>query len=60
MTVKEPLLYYQKQIKMKKHNIGIEDQPKMETIGDYWDEEMVRLVIDILKEYEDIFQIIFY
>ena len=45
---------------MKKHNIGIEDQPKMETIGDYWDEEMVRLVIDILKEYEDIFQIIFY
>lgn len=27
----------------------------MATIGDYWDEEKVNQVVDLLKEYQDIF-----
>ena len=29
--------------------------PKYATIGDYWDEEMVRKVTQLLHEYQDIF-----
>jgi hypothetical protein len=42
-------------IKTKKHNIGIEEAPKMAIIGDYWDKETITQVVDLLKEYEDLF-----
>jgi len=42
-------------IKRKKHNINIEENPKMDTKGDYHDEEIVSEVVDLLKEYEEIF-----
>ena len=36
-------------------NIGSEEQPKYATIGDYWDEEMVSKVTQLLHEYQDLF-----
>jgi len=46
---------YGRSIKTKKHSIGIEEAPKMVVIGNYWDKETVTQVVDLLKEYEDIF-----
>ena len=42
-------------MKRNKHNIGIETNPKMAIVGDYWDEVIVSQVIDLIKEYEDMF-----
>jgi hypothetical protein len=42
-------------LKTKKHNIGTKEAPKMAIIGDYWDQEIVTQVVDLLKEYEDLF-----
>ena len=36
-------------------NIGSEEKPKYAIIGDYWDEEMVSKVTQILHEYQDLF-----
>ena len=36
-------------------NIGSEGNPQYPTIGDYWDEEMVRKVTQLLHEYQDLF-----
>lgn len=55
MIVKNPTSNFWKPMQMIKHNIGIEEKHKMATVGDYWDEEMVTQVVDLLKEYEDIF-----
>jgi hypothetical protein len=33
----------------------MEEAPKMVIIRDYWDKETVTQVIDLLKEYEDLF-----
>jgi hypothetical protein len=44
---------------MKKHNIGTEEAPKMVVIGDYWDQEIVTQVVDLLKEYKDLFPGVF-
>jgi hypothetical protein len=33
----------------------MEETPKMAIIGDYWDQEIVTQVVDLLKEYEDLF-----
>jgi hypothetical protein len=46
---------YTQPLKMKKHNIGTEEAPKMVIIGDYWDQETMMQVVDLLKEYEDLF-----
>jgi hypothetical protein len=46
---------YNGPIKTKKCNIDTKEAPKMDIIGDYWDKEMVTQVVDILKEYEDLF-----
>ena len=35
-------------------NIGSEENPKQATIGDYWDDEMVSKVTQILHEYQDL------
>jgi len=40
-------------IKTKKHNIIIEEAPKMAIIGDYWDKETITQVVELLKEYEE-------
>jgi hypothetical protein len=40
---------------MHKVNIGTEDKPKFENIGDYWNEETVENIVDLLREYHDLF-----
>ena len=47
-------------MKEKKHNIGMDEKPKMPTIGDYLDEEIVSWAVELLKEYEDIFPNIYF
>ena len=42
-------------LKTRTVNIGSEDQPKLTTIGDYWDDEMVSKVTQLLHEYQDLF-----
>ena len=42
-------------LKMWTVNIGSEGKPKYAIIGDYWDEEMVRKVTQLLHEYQDLF-----
>ena len=38
-------------IKIKKINIGTETEPKFASIGDYWDDEIVGHIADLLHEY---------
>ena len=40
---------------MKKFNIGIVENPKMASIGDYWDEKTVERITELLCEYIDLF-----
>jgi len=42
-------------LKVKKANIGTEANPKFANIGDYWDEETVSMITDLLHEYQDLF-----
>lgn len=42
-------------MKMKKHDINIEANPKMDNVGDYWDKETIIEVFVLLKEREYIF-----
>ena len=42
-------------LKTKKVNIGSEDSPKFANIGDYWDEEIVAKITDLLHEFQDLF-----
>jgi CTP:phosphocholine cytidylyltransferase-like protein len=42
-------------IKVKKVNIGREENPKMESIEDYWDENTVERITKLLREYNDLF-----
>ena len=44
-----------KPLKIKKVNIGSEDNPKFANIGDYWDEKIVAKIIDLLHEFQDLF-----
>ena len=44
-----------KPLKTKKVNIGSEVQPKFVNIGDYWDEDIVDKVTELLREYQDLF-----
>jgi hypothetical protein len=41
-------------IMVKKVNIGTNDNPKMAIIGDYWDEQTVERIIELLHEYNDL------
>jgi hypothetical protein len=36
-------------------NIGTEDKPKFANIGDYWSEETIEKIVDLLCEYQDLF-----
>jgi uncharacterized protein with von Willebrand factor type A (vWA) domain len=40
---------------VNKFNIGTTDNPKMERIGDYWDEQTVERITKLLREYSDLF-----
>jgi hypothetical protein len=42
-------------IKVNKVNIGTVEQPKMASIGDYWDEKTVESITELLHEYSDLF-----
>jgi hypothetical protein len=42
-------------IKIKKVNIGTTKQPRMVIIGDYWDEQTLEIIIELLCEYNDLF-----
>jgi hypothetical protein len=46
-------------IKVKKFNIRIVENPKMASIGDYWDEQTMENIIELLREYNDLFPIMF-
>jgi hypothetical protein len=38
-----------------KVNIGSEENPKIASKGDYWDEKTMNEVHNLLREYEDLF-----
>ena len=42
-------------IKIKEVNIAKEGQPKMAKITDYWLEQQTTKIVDLLKEYQDVF-----
>jgi len=42
-------------INIKKANIGTTEQPKMASIGDYWDKQMLESITELLREYNKIF-----
>ena len=42
-------------IKVKKVNIGKTDNLKMASIGDYWDEQTLERIVELLCEYSDMF-----
>jgi hypothetical protein len=42
-------------IKVKKVNIGIVENPKMSNIGDYWDDQTLESITDLLCEYNELF-----
>ena len=42
-------------MKIKKVIIGSPKNPKLANIGDYWDEETVARITDLLHEYQDLF-----
>jgi hypothetical protein len=46
-------------IKVNKVNIGTNENPKMETVGDYWDEKIVEKITKLLRKYNDLFPINF-
>lgn len=48
-------LDYSKPLKTVKVNIGTTKVPNFSFIGDYWDEETVGKIIDLLHEYRDLF-----
>ena len=45
----------EEKVKIKKINIGIEADPKFASIGDYWDDESIGHIADLLQEYQDLF-----
>jgi hypothetical protein len=42
-------------IKIKKVNIGIEQAPNLENIGDFWDDATISNITELLHEYQDLF-----
>ena len=46
-------------LKTRTVNIGSEGKPKYAIIGDYWDEEMVSKVTQLLHEYQELFSMKF-
>ena len=42
-------------LKSRKVNIGIEENPKFASVGDYWDEETMTKIMNLLHEFQDLF-----
>lgn len=42
-------------LKTKQVNIGMKEEPKYATLGDYWDDATMEKVIDLVREYQDLF-----
>ena len=42
-------------LKVKKVNIGSPKYPKFVNIGDYWDDEIVAKITNLLHEFQDLF-----
>lgn len=42
-------------VKLRKHNIGTDEKPKLTSIGDYWDEQTTKQIFDLLRDYKDLF-----
>ena len=42
-------------LKIQKFNIGIEENPKFDSVGDYWDDKKMAQIIDLLHEFQDLF-----
>jgi archaellum component FlaC len=40
-------------------NIGIEDRPIFVNIGDYWSNETIKNIVDLMHEYQDLFPSMF-
>jgi NADH:ubiquinone oxidoreductase subunit D len=61
-VVEEPKLEfvaYIHSIKTQKLNIGTVENPKFAQIGDYWSDETVEKIVDLLQEYKDLFPMTF-
>jgi hypothetical protein len=50
---------YVKPLRVNKVNIGMTENPKFEKIGDYWNEEIVVKIANLLHEYQDLFSTTF-
>jgi hypothetical protein len=50
---------YVQPIKTQKVNIGTKEYPKFTQIGDYWDDETIEKIADLLHEYQDLFPMTF-
>ena len=46
-------------LNIRKFNIGTEENQKFASVGDYWDEETMVKIIDLLHEFQDLFPRIF-
>ena len=42
-------------LKIQKFNIGLEENPKFANVEDYWDEETMAKITDLLYEFQDLF-----
>jgi len=42
-------------LQIKKVNIGTTKQPKFSNVGDYWDDETVSKITELLREYQELF-----
>ena len=42
-------------MKTTEFDISNDDQPKIEKIGDYWSEEQTTKIVNLLKEFQDVF-----
>ena len=42
-------------LKIRKVNIGMKENPKFANVGDYWDEETMEKIKDLLHEFQDLF-----
>jgi hypothetical protein len=50
---------YVNPLRVPKVNIGMKEKPKFMNIGDYWNDETVEKIADLLRKYQDLFSITF-
>jgi hypothetical protein len=58
ITVEGPQLelnVYLKPLRMHRLKIGIEEKPEFANIGDYWNDETMEKIADLLCDYQDLF-----